>query len=140
MLSNLYQTRSLLIPTLWFSVFETNIRVLGGLLSGHVLANYVQENFKPILSWYKGELLALAKDIGYRLLPAFNTSTGIPHPRVSLYKPLDTSLTESPNLPLIPESLIPESSLPESFFNPRIFCRAGESEVWNEFSQDPIRS
>lgn len=64
------------------SVFETNIRVLGGLLSGHVLAIYVQENFKPTLSWYKGELLALAKDIGYRLLPAFNTSTGIPHPRV----------------------------------------------------------
>lgn len=63
------------------SVFETNIRILGGLLSGHVLAKYVQENH-PFLTWYKGELLTMAKDVGYRLLPAFNTSTGIPHPRV----------------------------------------------------------
>lgn len=36
------------------------------------------------LSWYKDELLELAKDLGYRLLPAFNTSTGIPYPRVNL--------------------------------------------------------
>lgn len=65
------------------SVFETNIRVLGGLLSGHVLAKFVQEHHPSYLAWYKDELLAMAKDIGYRLLPAFNTSTGIPHPRVS---------------------------------------------------------
>lgn len=64
------------------SVFETNIRVLGGLLSGHVLAKYVQEYHPPRLAWYNDDLLLLAKDIGYRLLPAFNTSTGIPHPRV----------------------------------------------------------
>lgn len=32
--------------------------------------------------WYKGELLDMAKDVGYRLLPAFNTTTGIPHSRV----------------------------------------------------------
>jgi mannosidase alpha-like ER degradation enhancer 3 len=35
------------------------------------------------MSWYRGELLAMAKDLGYRLMPAFNTSTGIPHARVS---------------------------------------------------------
>ena len=34
--------------------------------------------------WYKGELLNLAFDLGYRLLPAFNTSTGIPHSKVNL--------------------------------------------------------
>lgn len=34
--------------------------------------------------WYKGELLNLALDLGYRLLPAFNTSTGIPHSKVNL--------------------------------------------------------
>ena len=33
--------------------------------------------------WYNNELVAMAKEIGYRLLPAFNTSTGIPYPRVS---------------------------------------------------------
>jgi mannosidase alpha-like ER degradation enhancer 3 len=35
------------------------------------------------MPWYKGELLNLAKDLGYRFLPAFNTSTGIPFGRVS---------------------------------------------------------
>ncbi|KAG5847514.1 hypothetical protein ANANG_G00126850 [Anguilla anguilla] len=43
------------------SVFETNIRVLGGLLGGHSMA-----------------------DLGLRLLPAFNTSSGLPYPRVNL--------------------------------------------------------
>lgn len=36
------------------------------------------------MMWYRGELLEMAKDLGYRLLPAFNTSTGIPHARVNL--------------------------------------------------------
>ncbi|KAK3921243.1 ER degradation-enhancing alpha-mannosidase-like protein 3 [Frankliniella fusca] len=65
------------------SVFETNIRVLGGLLSGHILAEYLQLNMN-VMHWYRGELLQLAKDIGFRLLPAFNTTTGIPHARVNL--------------------------------------------------------
>lgn len=37
------------------------------------------------LKWYVSQLLEMAKDIGYRLLPAFDTTTGIPHPRVSNY-------------------------------------------------------
>ncbi|XP_044751179.1 ER degradation-enhancing alpha-mannosidase-like protein 3 [Coccinella septempunctata] len=65
------------------SVFETNIRVLGGLLSAHILAYYLQER-DEIMPWYNGELLELAKDLGYRLLPAFNTTTGIPYSRVNL--------------------------------------------------------
>uniref|UniRef100_A0A224X743 alpha-1,2-Mannosidase n=1 Tax=Panstrongylus lignarius TaxID=156445 RepID=A0A224X743_9HEMI len=65
------------------SVFETNIRVLGGLLSAHILAEYVQQT-AGIMKWYSGELLMMAKDLGYRLLPAFNTTTGIPHARVNL--------------------------------------------------------
>uniref|UniRef100_A0A8D9DVG5 alpha-1,2-Mannosidase n=1 Tax=Cacopsylla melanoneura TaxID=428564 RepID=A0A8D9DVG5_9HEMI len=65
------------------SVFETNIRVLGGLLSGHVLAEYFKLN-SDIMQWYTGQLLELAKDIGFRLLPAFNTTTGIPHGRINL--------------------------------------------------------
>uniref|UniRef100_A0A1S4MY25 alpha-1,2-Mannosidase n=1 Tax=Pediculus humanus subsp. corporis TaxID=121224 RepID=A0A1S4MY25_PEDHC len=65
------------------SVFETNIRVLGGLLSAHILAEYFQQR-DGIMPWYKGELLFLAKDLGFRLLPAFNTTTGIPHSRVNL--------------------------------------------------------
>lgn len=36
------------------------------------------------MSWYRGELLSMAKDLGYRLLPAFNTTTGIPYSKVNL--------------------------------------------------------
>lgn len=65
------------------SVFETNIRMLGGLLSGHILACYLQDKLGH-MTWYKGELLSMAKDLGYRLLPAFNTTTGVPYPRINL--------------------------------------------------------
>lgn len=34
--------------------------------------------------WYRDELLHMAKDLGLRLLPAFNTSSGLPYPRVSI--------------------------------------------------------
>lgn len=52
-----------------------------GLLSSHILAEYLQQR-DGVLTWYRGELLHMAKDVGYRLLPAFNTTTGIPHARV----------------------------------------------------------
>ncbi|KAF7265320.1 hypothetical protein GWI33_021304 [Rhynchophorus ferrugineus] len=65
------------------SVFETNIRIVGGLLSAHILADLLQQR-DDIMPWYKGELLDMAKDVGYRLLPAFNTTTGIPYSRVNL--------------------------------------------------------
>lgn len=42
----------------------------------------LQNSGKGML-WYNNELVDMAKEIGYRLLPAFNTSTGIPYPRVS---------------------------------------------------------
>lgn len=53
-----------------------------GLLSAHILAEYIQKQ-ADYMPWYRGEMLEMAKDLGYRLLPAFNTSTGIPHARVS---------------------------------------------------------
>lgn len=62
-------------------VFETTIRVLGGLLSGHLFADKTGQKFH--LSWYRGELLDMAHDLGKRLLPAFETPTGIPYARVS---------------------------------------------------------
>lgn len=52
-----------------------------GLLSGHIFAQYFKENSNH-LQWYDGELLTMAKDLGYRLMPAFNTTTGIPYSRV----------------------------------------------------------
>lgn len=61
------------------SLFETNIRVMGGLLSAHVL----QEKL-GLIPDYTGGLLDLAEDLGRRLLPAFNTSTGIPRAHINL--------------------------------------------------------
>lgn len=63
-------------------VFETTIRGLGGLLSAHLYASVPSLGHN--IDGYNGHLLALAYDLGERLLPAFETSTGIPYPRVNL--------------------------------------------------------
>ncbi|KAG6813486.1 hypothetical protein H0H92_010511 [Tricholoma furcatifolium] len=63
-------------------VFETTIRVMGGLLSGHIFANQTGQPFH--LPWYRGELLEMARDLGERLLPAFKTPTGLPYARINL--------------------------------------------------------
>ncbi|XP_068226665.1 ER degradation-enhancing alpha-mannosidase-like protein 3 isoform X2 [Palaemon carinicauda] len=65
------------------SVFETNIRMVGGLISGHVMAEHLNQLYGA-LGWYRGELLTMARDLATKLLPAFNTTTGIPHPKVNL--------------------------------------------------------
>uniref|UniRef100_A0A0P6DE19 alpha-1,2-Mannosidase n=1 Tax=Daphnia magna TaxID=35525 RepID=A0A0P6DE19_9CRUS len=67
-------------------VFEASIRLLGGLLSAHLL---IIDKYKYLgdlqLDDYDNELLDMAHDLAARLLPAFdNTKTGIPHPRVHL--------------------------------------------------------
>jgi mannosidase alpha-like ER degradation enhancer 1 len=62
-------------------IFETNIRVLGGLLSAHLFATRPGPFQLP---WYRGELLAMAYDLGQRFLPAFSTPTGLPFARVSV--------------------------------------------------------
>jgi len=51
--------------------FEITIRMLGGLLSAYQLSG-------------DARLLALARDLGHRLLPAFNSSTGLPYEYVNL--------------------------------------------------------
>lgn len=35
------------------------------------------------MQWYRDELLHMAKDLGRRLLPAFNTTSGLPYPKVA---------------------------------------------------------
>ena len=59
------------------SVFETNIRALGGLLSAHFMA-------LKFLPWYTDELLKMSVDLADRMMPAFNTKTGIPYGTVNL--------------------------------------------------------
>jgi len=65
-------------------VFEVTIRMLGGLLSGHLL---MEDPRFPDLTpdWYMDDLLSMAHDLAERLLPAFDkTETGVPLPRVNL--------------------------------------------------------
>lgn len=78
------------------SVFESNIRMLGGLISGHISLIYLKTNHYPNrFKWYKNELLVKAKDLALRLLPAFNTSTGLPMSRVNLKHGITPSLLVS---------------------------------------------
>uniref|UniRef100_A0A8C6P1S8 alpha-1,2-Mannosidase n=1 Tax=Nothobranchius furzeri TaxID=105023 RepID=A0A8C6P1S8_NOTFU len=67
-------------------VFEANIRILGSLISAHILLTDPKHPFGQVgFKDYDNELLHLAHDLAVRLLPAFeNTSTGIPYPRVNL--------------------------------------------------------
>ncbi|KAI8615602.1 glycoside hydrolase [Chytriomyces sp. MP71] len=63
-------------------VFEVTIRMMGGLLSGHLIAAGEVDGIR--MKGYNDELLHLAKDLGLRLLPAFETGSGLPFPRVNL--------------------------------------------------------
>lgn len=67
-------------------VFEANIRLLGALISAHLLITDSIAPFGDVKpSWYSRELLDLAQDLATRLLPAFeNSNTGLPYPRVNL--------------------------------------------------------
>uniref|UniRef100_A0A915L8Q5 alpha-1,2-Mannosidase n=1 Tax=Romanomermis culicivorax TaxID=13658 RepID=A0A915L8Q5_ROMCU len=69
-------------------VFEATIRVLGALLSAHLIItdpNQLLGNFE--VPNYDNQLLTMAHDLANRLLPAFeNTKTGLPYPRVNLVR------------------------------------------------------
>src|SRR6266481_4613128 len=72
------RARSLILSDLSFDRdiyvknFEITIRLLGGLLSGYQLTN-------------DKRLLELAEDLGNRLLPVFNSPTGLPYVYVNLH-------------------------------------------------------
>ena len=59
------------------SLFETNIRVLGGLLSAHLIAQGELRGAEHLaVAGYDGGLLRLAQDLGGRLLSAFHGGCG----------------------------------------------------------------
>ena len=66
------------------SINLSNRRVLGSLLSAHLLIEDEDQDFgylKP--PGYAGELLTLAQQLADKFLPAFeNSLSGLPHPRV----------------------------------------------------------
>lgn len=95
------------------SVFETTIRVLGGLLSAHLMAidpklsiyslnstesssrqSNNNKNTDQIEVEYSNGLLYLAIDLGDRLLQAFDTDTGIPIGTVNLMYGIPEGETE----------------------------------------------
>ncbi|XP_054163737.1 ER degradation-enhancing alpha-mannosidase-like protein 1 [Oppia nitens] len=67
-------------------VFEANIRVLGALISAHLLIEDENKPFGDLRpKFYTKQLLELAHDLATRLLQAFDKSkTGLPYPRVNL--------------------------------------------------------
>uniref|UniRef100_A0AC35TYK7 Alpha-1,2-Mannosidase n=1 Tax=Rhabditophanes sp. KR3021 TaxID=114890 RepID=A0AC35TYK7_9BILA len=66
------------------SIFETNIRVIGGLLSAHILQ--IRDPYANLTDNYPcaGPLLDLAREFANKLLPAFRTTTGMPYGTVNL--------------------------------------------------------
>ncbi|XP_044728045.1 ER degradation-enhancing alpha-mannosidase-like protein 2 [Chrysoperla carnea] len=65
------------------SVFETNIRIIGGLLSAHLLSHRAGVELEP--GWpCNGPLLRLAEDVARRLIVAFDTKTHMPYGTVNL--------------------------------------------------------
>lgn len=65
------------------SVFETNIRIVGGLLSAHLMQHRSGAKLEP--GWpCNGPLLRLAEDVAKRLLTAFDTNTGMPYGTINL--------------------------------------------------------
>ncbi|GER47399.1 Mannosyl-oligosaccharide 1,2-alpha-mannosidase IA [Striga asiatica] len=76
------------------NLFECNIRVLGGLVSAHILAT--DSTNRLTKGTYKNQLLALAEDLGQRFLPAFNTPTGLPYAWINLkYGVMENEITET---------------------------------------------
>lgn len=65
------------------SVFETNIRILGGLLSAHMICSNTSLHMYTDTP-YDGKLLLLAVDLANRLVAAFDTPSGLPYGTVNL--------------------------------------------------------
>lgn len=91
------------------SVFETNIRVLGGLLSAHQLSNKLRQAHNIAYDGFF--LLEKAVDLADRLLPAFASATGIPYHVVHLQKGLQKELVTSRTCPAAGASFLLEMGL-----------------------------
>lgn len=65
------------------SVFETNIRIVGGLLAAHLMSHKAGVELEQGYPC-NGPLLRLAERVARKLLPAFDTKTGMPYGTVNL--------------------------------------------------------
>eukprot|EP00750_Incisomonas_marina_P018678 INCI3118.2.p1 GENE.INCI3118.2~~INCI3118.2.p1 ORF type:complete len:786 (+),score=106.15 INCI3118.2:257-2614(+) len=116
------------------SVFETTIRVLGGLLSSHQLASDPELNLVP---GYDGWLLERAAEVGERLLPAFETKTGIPYHRVHLLEGVPKGETEQTCLAAAGTLLLEFGALSRLTGDHRFEAVAARAvdELWSRRSQ-----
>ena len=81
------------------SVFETTIRVLGGLISAHgiavkLCAKEMQRAIhlrRPLFTSYDGQMLRKAVQVADKLVPAFDTPTGIPFNEIHFRNGVDRS-------------------------------------------------
>lgn len=64
------------------NLFECNIRVLGGLVSAHILATDSSSKLPDGI--YNNQLLNIAEDLGRRFLLAFDTPSGVPYAWINL--------------------------------------------------------
>ena len=53
------------------------------LFPAHLLVDVVRAKYPDRLKFYNGQLLRMAQEVGDRLMPAFNTTSGLPFSRVS---------------------------------------------------------
>ena len=98
------------------SVFETNIRILGGLLSAHQLCILLSKNSIYKFKYDDNFLLQKSKDLANRLLPAFQTKTGIPIHRINLKYGIRLNETTT-NCPAAAGSFIMEFGLLSRLLN-----------------------
>ncbi|KAG6386152.1 hypothetical protein SASPL_155043 [Salvia splendens] len=76
------------------NLFECNIRVLGGLVSAHILAT--DSTNRLTKGTYSNQLLVLAEELGRRFLPAFDTPTGLPYAWINLkHGVMENEITET---------------------------------------------
>ena len=75
------------------SVFESNIRIIGGLVGAHTMIQKIKSNsqsnkispeIKNKFSWYDKQLITKAQILADKLLTSFDTETGLPRSRISL--------------------------------------------------------
>ncbi|KAF8332804.1 glycoside hydrolase [Cantharellus anzutake] len=116
-------------------VFETTIRVLGGLLSAHIFS--VEPNYGFAIPGYDNQLLSLAYDLGERLLQAFDTPTGIPYARVNLRRGVPAGETTETCSAGAGSLLLEFTTLSRLTGDPRFEDAAVRSffAIWNRRSQ-----
>lgn len=76
---DIYGSKPSTVSFMFYAIFL--LFLLRGLLGAHVMADLLRQRGERML-WYKDELLHMANELGHRLLPAFNTTSGLPYPKV----------------------------------------------------------